>query len=205
MSHARPSTPVLAALAAAVLAGCSSGDSGDAAATKAQTTQAAAKPVAIKMVKASSPDDPGVPVAVTFDVRQKPVPGQPFEVALELTPTAEIAQFSARVEAMPGLDIRGGSNLPVVAQPAVGTPVPQLVTVAAAADGVYTLRVIVTGPPPSAGETGKSRTYFVPIIAGNGVAGFEPKPTDAAQAESAAAAGATSASPTGIPRRAVGQ
>jgi hypothetical protein len=203
MSYARPSTPALVALAAAVLAGCSSGDSGDAAAIKAQTTQSAAKPVEIKMVKASSREDPGVPVAVTFDVRQKPVPGQPFEVALELTPTAEIAQFSARVEAMPGLDIRGGSNLPLVAQPAVGTPVPQLVTVTAAADGVYTLRVIVTGPP-SAGDTGKSRTYFVPIIAGNGVAGFEPKSSDASQAESGAAQGVTSASPTGIPRRAVG-
>jgi len=209
MSHARLSTLVFAGLAATgLLAACGSGGSAEEEAASATAKKAVAKPAAPRLVKAAGRDDPGVPVGVAFDLKQRPVPGQPFEVLIEITPTAELAQLSARVESGGGLDVRGGSNLPIVPQPAVGTPVQHVITAVAEADGVYTLNVLVSGPPGPSGEPGRTRSFLIPVIAGAGVAGAEPRPAEAASAGETASAGEAapaSSSAGGVPRRAAGQ
>lgn len=201
MSHARLSNLVFAGLAAAaLLAGCGSGGSGDEEASRAAARKVAPKPVAPRMAKAASPDDPGVPVAVTFDLRKRPVAGEPFDVLLEITPTAELAEMSARVESGTGLAIQGGSNLPVVQQPAVGAPVQHVVTAVAQQDDVYTLKVLVSGPPGPAGEPARTRTFLVPVIAGAGVAATMPATPEDGTGD--AATGPPTASPSDVPRRA---
>jgi hypothetical protein len=176
---------VLVALSfAAAAIGCGSADDGTTADGKGGKTQAAKKAVvdASKlrpdMVSAVSASKAGPPVTLKFALNQRPMVGQPIEVEIALIPISDLTRLFARFQPSTGLTLVKGAESPQFERPKTGEPIHHTVTVMANVDGIYYITAAVVA---DAEDSSLTRTFSIPVIAGNGITA-PAKPTAKADA-----------------------
>ena len=162
-----------AAVAAACLSACGSGDQSGATAgllhKHPAKVQHKPKPVdptanmgaAVSLMKGLSA------VNVKFELDGRPLPGQPLNVDFALIPNASVVSLSGKFAGDDGMKLTHGDQMDAVDKPAANTPIRHTVTVVPSKDGIYTVTVslMVT----VAGDEARLHTFAVPIIAGDGL------------------------------------
>jgi hypothetical protein len=171
-------------LAAALLcSGCGSSEPDPAASGGATSVRpksgAPARPDMVAAVSASK--TPGA-VDLRFAVSARPTVGQPLDIEFLLTPTRELDALLARFQAGEGLELVKGAETERLEHPAIGTPLPHVVTVIPRGDGIFYVTAVIVSDSPTESV---SRNYAIPIIAGTGLA--ELPETAAPRPESARA------------------
>jgi len=157
-----------------LLAGCgsSSGSGHDSAASQAKKThiQASVDPAerpATDMVAGVSPSKSGPPVALKFELREPPQPGQLLDVDIAVLPgPPAINRIYAKFQGGEGLDLVEGSELPAIDKPAVGSIIRHVVRVLPKHDGVFTVSATVSA---DLADDSITRTYSIPVIVGDGL------------------------------------
>jgi hypothetical protein len=152
---------------AALLAACgSSGDSAKPAAAKpvARKTVSATDELLRSMVSAVAATKPSaVPIQVKFDLRDRPLVGQPVDLDLAIVPmSASVDRVSGKVEGEDGLEVVDGAQIAATDRPAEGSPIRQSVKVLPKQEGIFTVHAVVT--VDAAGQT-STETYAIPLIA----------------------------------------
>ena len=167
---------------AAGATGCGSAEEGGATANgNAAKTQAANKPAAdvrSDMVSAVSASKPGPPVTLKFALNERPMVGEPIDVEVALIPTSDLTRLFAKFQPSTGLTLLKGAESPQFEHPKTGKPIHHTVTVMTNADGIYYITAAVVA---DAEDTSLTRTFSIPVIAGNGVSA-PAKPTAKADA-----------------------
>jgi uncharacterized protein YceK len=202
----------LCVAAAALLLGCGSGSSSDAAkpgTAKPVTRKGAnaADALSRNMVSAVAANKPSaLPIQVKFELRERPQVGQPVEVNLAIVPmSASVDRVSGKVEGEEGLEVIEGGQIAAADRPPEGIAIRQSVKVVPKQEGILTFHAVVT--VDSAGQT-SSEAYAIPLIAGGGAADLPRKPpaaSTAAAMAAAASAGAGAAPHTAAPGTAAAQ
>jgi hypothetical protein len=187
----RMSVSLRAALVALSLAagtfGCGSAEDGDAQGDgKGAKTQAAKKGVDTSnvradMVAAVSASTSGPPVALKFALSQRPMVGEPIDVEVALIPVSDLTRLFVRFQPSMGLTLVKGAESPQFERPKTGEPIHHTVTVMANEDGIYYITAAVVA---DAEDSSLTRTFSIPVIAGNGITA-PAKPTAKADAPSA--------------------
>jgi hypothetical protein len=202
----------LCVAAAALLLGCGSGSSSDAAkpATAGPVSRKAANAadaLSRNMVSAVAANKPSaLPIQVKFELRERPQVGQPVEVNLAIVPmSASVDRVSGKVEGEEGLEVIEGGQIAATDRPAEGVPIRQSVKVLPKQEGIFTVHAVVS--VDAAGQT-STEAYAMPLIAGGGAADVPGKPptaTTAAAIAAAAPAGAGATARTAAPGTAAAQ
>jgi len=170
-----------AVAAAVVLAvsGCgSSGESGSGAASanKGSPGAKAAKArrgAADNMVGAVSATKGGPPVEVKFELRERPQVGQPVDVDIAVLPISpNLERVHAAFQAGDGLDLVSGGETAPIERPQDGVPIHHTLRIIPKRDGIFVVSAVVT--VDSANES-LSRTFTIPLIAGEGLAELPTK------------------------------
>jgi hypothetical protein len=169
---------------AALAAGCGSADEGaqaDAKGAKVQSAKNAGDGSAVRadMVSAVSASKAGPPVTLKFALNQRPMVGEPIDIDVALIPVSDLTRLYARFQPSTGLTLVKGGESPQFERPKTGEPIHHTVTVMANEDGIYYITAAVVA---DAEESSLTRTFSIPVIAGNGVTA-PAKPT--AQADAA--------------------
>jgi hypothetical protein len=134
-------------------------------ATPAPKRLAAVDPTA-DMSTAVSAGNASSPVSVKFQLSGRPQPGQPLSVDFALIPSAGVVALAAKFEADDGLAVVDGGEVAELTKPAQNVPIHHSVTVLPKADGIYTMRTILT---VTTDADPRQRVFSVPIIAGKGL------------------------------------
>jgi hypothetical protein len=155
----------LAVLVAA--AGCNSSDPSAAemssGAKKAAKVARNGRP---DMVAAVSTGRVASPVDVRFAITQRPTVGQPLDIEVALTPSQDLELVFARFQVVDGLELVKGTETERREHPHPGEPISHVVTVLPKADGIFYLTATVLTDTDTASFT---RTFYIPIISGNGL------------------------------------
>jgi hypothetical protein len=159
-------------MAAVGLTACGSSDPDPSAPTagsgKHKSARSASSPDMVAAVSASK--TPG-PVDVKFALAARPAVGEPVDIRIVLTPTAELERVYARFQPSEGLDLVKGGETGQIEHPAVGTDIEHTVTVTPKADGIFNLTATVIS---DSSTESVSRIYSIPIIAGAGLPELPP-------------------------------
>jgi hypothetical protein len=122
------------------------------------------------MVAAVSASKAGPPVELKFDLRQRPEVGQPVDVDIAMVPvSAAIDHLYARFQTGDGLNLVEGGELATVEKPAQGVPIRHVVRITPRRDGIFTLSATVG---VDSTNDSVSRTFSIPVIAGEGLQGL---------------------------------
>jgi hypothetical protein len=158
----------LAALLAA-LNGCGKTEHTDRATTPARhaakVSQDAAALALANMVNAVGTGKPYADIELKFDLRARPVVGEPVDIDLALIPTQDLDRVSATFQAVEGMELTKGGRSPEVAHPPVGVPISHTLTVIPQRDGVFYVSAIVLA---DLGSETVTRNFSIPLIAGAG-------------------------------------
>jgi hypothetical protein len=139
--------------------------SGAAAPAPPAASHPAATPGA-DMVAAVSSGKTSLPVAVKFELRQRPEAGQPAELDLLIIPSAPLDRLMTSFHAEQGLALRDGGQPGVAERLEPGVPIARKLTIVPQQDGIYYVDATVL-----ADWSGESigHTFTIPVIAGAGV------------------------------------
>jgi hypothetical protein len=167
------------AAVAALVAGCDKSDSetaGGGPTTKASTGTKAvdASKVRSDMVTAVSASKLGPPVALKFALHQRPMVGEPVDVEVAVIPTSPLVRLFVRFQPSTGLTLVKGGETPQYENPVAGEPLQHVVTVMANNDGIFYITAAVVADAENSSLT---RTFSIPVIAGEGVTETAPTPT----------------------------
>jgi hypothetical protein len=166
---------IAAAVVATLVAGCDA-KSGDAAAPDG--TAAANKKVVVDvrsdMVAAVSASTAGPPVALKFALQQRPMVGEPVDVEVAVIPVSDLQRLYVRFQASAGLTLVKGGETPEYEKPRTGQPIEHILTVMANNDGIFYITAAVVA---DAEDSSLTRTFSIPVIAGDGVTVPARKPT----------------------------
>src|SRR5579871_2070126 len=167
----------LACALALVLSGCGNADKPSAATSsynaKARKAHPVKPPIVLgqedpaDMVAAASGSKVGPPVEVKFNLGGRPAVGQPIDVSVALIPAAGLESVSAVLQGSDGLDIVEGAEIPKVVKPAGGAPLRQMVKVVPKRDGIFAITAVVS---VGSGNQTSTRSFSIPVIAGDGLA-----------------------------------
>jgi hypothetical protein len=142
----------------------------DAKARKQPKTVVAAKPGEddlSDMVAAVSSAKSGPPVELKFTLATRPQVGQVMDLDVAVVPRAPVPDSVAvSFQAGEGLEIVEGSQLERVGKLVDGTPIRHVVKVLPKRDGIFALMAVVSY---AAADQDWSRTYSIPVIAGEGL------------------------------------
>src|SRR5262249_22967202 len=125
------------------------------------------------MVAAVSTSKTGPAVEVKFYLLQRPEVGQPLDVDVAIVPGPALEGLSADFQGADGLDLVGGGQLARVDKPAEGAPLAHTVKVVPKRLGVFAVTVVVS---TYASNQSSTRSFSIPVIAGEGVPGLAAKP-----------------------------
>ena len=169
----------LAALAAGLalgLGGCGSGDKPAAASTSANLKSQKPKGVVStkpgeedigEMVAGVSSAKAGPPVELRFALPTRPEVGQVADLDVAVIPRAPVPDsVSVSFQVADGIDIVDGSQLERVDKLVAGTPIRHVVKILPKRDGIFALTAVVSFVVSSQDW---SRTYSIPVIAGEGL------------------------------------
>ena len=102
-------------------------------------------------------------VGLKFQLRQRPVAGQPVDIVLRLVANQPLEHLEARFHTDDGLDIPQGSDFDPEGHMEPGTALEHRLTVTAAHEGVYTvMATLTTGTAAEA----VSHSFVIPIVFG---------------------------------------
>ena len=167
---------IAAALALAV-SGCgSSGESGTGAApatTGPPGAKAPGRAQSDNMVAAVSATKGGAPVEVKFELRERPQVGQPVDIDIAVLPVSpNLERVHAIFQAGDGLDLVSGGETALIEKPADGVPIRHTLRILPKRDGIFVVSAVVS--VDTASES-LSRTFSIPLIAGQGLGEFAAK------------------------------
>jgi len=165
-------------IGAAILGGCSSGQSPGAAAPGSAAAKKPAHPtdaLSRTMVSAVPANKPSaVPVQVKFEVKAPPDVGQPLDIDLALVPVSgNLDRISGTVAVEEGLELIEGAQIPPTNRPAEGVPITHGIKVRPLKNGIFTFSVTLS--VDTAGQT-STETFSMPLIAGAGLSSPSAKP-----------------------------
>jgi hypothetical protein len=129
-----------------------------------KTEDAAALALA-NMVSAVGTGKPYGDIELKFDLRARPVVGEPVDIDLALIPVQDLDRVSAEFQAVDGLEVTKGAKSPEVLHPAAGVPITHTLTVVPQRDGVFYVSAVVLADLASETVT---RNFSIPLIAGAG-------------------------------------
>lgn len=157
---------ILLAAACGVLLACH--HSGGAALVKRHATVAAGASTADQgptdLVAAVSVGGSAVgAVSLKFQLRQRPLAGQPVDLVLRLVANQPLEHLEARFHAEDGLDIPQGSDFDPLGPVDTGAAIDHRLTVVAAHEGVYTVLATVTS---GTAVEAVSHSFVIPIVFG---------------------------------------
>lgn len=169
---------VAIAAVAALVAGCTKADevTSPGPTTKSSTGTKAvdASKVRADMVSAVSASKGGPPVALKFALHQRPMVGEPVDVEVAVIPTTQLERLFVSFHASTGLTLVKGGESPKYENPVAGEPLQHVVTVMANNDGIFYITAAVVADAENSSLT---RTFSIPVIAGEGVSEPAPRPT----------------------------
>src|ERR1700722_10556428 len=158
----------LAALLAA-LNGCGKTEHTDRATTPARhaakVSQDAAGLALANMVSAFGTGKPYADIELKFDLRARPVVGEPVDIDLALIPTQDLDRVSATFQAVEGIELTKGGRTPEVVRPPAGVPISHTLTVIPQREGVFYVSAVVLA---DTGSDSVARNFSIPLIAGAG-------------------------------------
>jgi hypothetical protein len=125
-------------------------------------------------------------VALKFDLRDRPVVGEPVDIDVAIIPAQDLDSVSATFQPGDGLEVTQGGKTPAVSHPPVGVPITHTLTIVPQRDGVFYVSAVVVAD--SAAQS-VSRSFSIPLIAGAGTAVFTTPETPARGAGTPAAQG----------------
>lgn len=117
------------------------------------------------MVSAVGTGKPYGDIQLKFDLRARPVVGEPVDIDLALIPIHDLDRVSATFQAADGLEVTKGGRSPEFSRPPAGVPISHTLTVVPQRDGVFYVSAVVLAD--SASET-VTRNFSIPLIAGAG-------------------------------------
>ena len=161
-----------------MVSGCSSGDK-PAAATSSANAKARKQHKLIPtapgeqplgdMVAAVSASKAGPPVELKFSLPTRPEVGQVMDVEVAVVPRAPVPDnVSVSFQVVDGIDIVDGSQLEQVSNLVDGTPIRHVVKILPKRDGIFALTAVVSFVTANQDA---SRTFSIPVIAGEGLSG----------------------------------
>jgi len=167
---------VAIAAMAGLVAGCDSAQDTATAAVSAATGKKAVNSPQVRsdMVAAVSASAVGPPVTLRFALLQRPMVGEPVDVEVALIPVTPLKRLFVRFQASAGLTLVKGGESPQYENPVAGEPIEHIVTVMANNDGIFYITAAVVA---DAEDSSLTRTFSIPVIAGDGVTAPAPKPT----------------------------
>jgi len=181
-------SPIAWGVAAALVLGLSGcGSTSDSNAVAHGNKRLANKPKAvadpalrepIDMVAAVSSTKTGPPVQLKFELRERPEIGQPLDVDVALIPDSPtVERVYAKFQPGEGLDLLDGGDLAAVEKPAQSVPIRHTVRLRPKRSGIFTLNVAVG---VDSATDSVSRTFAIPVIAGEGLPELAAKSAGAA-------------------------
>ena len=175
----------LAVVVVALLSGC---DKAEEASTRPRRRgrveeSRSTAPVRSDMVAAVSGRQSGPACHPQVRPESAPLVGEPVDVEVALIPVSPLERLFARFQPSNGLTLVKGGESPQYENPPTGEPIAHVVTVMANNDGIFYITAAVVA---DAQDSSLTRTFSIPVIAGNGISPPAPKPT--AQAVDAPAA-----------------
>jgi len=157
--------------------------------TAAQTKNRDDRPIPqdfeVDMVAAPTSSKSGL-IGLKFALLQKPEVGKPVDIHVAFVPTvAGLERFTATFMGSDGLELRGGAQTPTYEKPAPTGSINHTLTVVPSADGIFFVTATVV---TDAEHLSVTRTFNIPLIAGEGLSAPSSKqpPTRAASSIPAA-------------------
>jgi hypothetical protein len=172
-SGGKPAGVFALLLAVAVaLAGCSFGESEGAQSASGTPVR---KPVAqdsemVAAVSAGRSDEKGL-VDMRFALSKRPKVGEPVDIEVSLTPSVALERLFVRFQAVEGLQIVSGGQTEQLENAASGLAIGHKVTVLPKSDGIFYITAVVVADSE---KDSISRTFSIPLVAGEGLS---PAPT----------------------------
>jgi len=117
------------------------------------------------MVNAVGTGKPYTDIELKFDLRSRPVVGEPVDIDLALIPTQDLDRVSATFQAVEGIELTKGGRSPEFAHPPAGVPISHTLTVIPQRDGVFYVSAVVLA---DTGTDSVTRNFSIPLIAGAG-------------------------------------
>jgi hypothetical protein len=155
----------------AVLCGCGKtehADSAPAASAPAIKKPAdAGEPALANMVSAVASGKPSRDIELKFDLRERPVVGEPVDIDLAIITAQDLDRVYANFQAGEGLELTKGAKTPEIAHPAAGVPIAHTLTVVPQHEGVFYVSAVVLADSPAQSVT---RSFSIPLIAAAGTA-----------------------------------
>lgn len=164
-SGAKPADVVVLLLAVAgALAGCGFGSSDTATSVSGTPVR---KPVAAQSetVAAVSSSGKGI-VDMRFALSKRPKVGEPVEIEVSLVPAVTLERLFVKFQAIEGLQIVSGGQTEQLENAPGGVAIGHKVTVLPKQDGIFYITAVVVAD--SAKES-VSRTFSIPLVAGEGL------------------------------------
>jgi hypothetical protein len=175
----------VAALAAALffalaLAGCSFGESDSAQSASGAPVR---KPTAAnsEMVAAvsTSRSEQGL-VDMRFALAKRPKVGEPVDIEVSLMPSVTLERLFVRFQAIEGLQIVSGGQTEQLENAPGGVAIGHKVTVLPKQDGIFYITAVVVADSE---KESISRTFSIPLVAGEGLAVAPAAPPAASVSE----------------------
>jgi hypothetical protein len=143
---------------------------------------AARKPSAADsdMVAAVSTTRSAGVVELKFAVAKRPKVGEPVEIEFALVPSIALERLFARFQVGEGLQLVSGEETEHLENAPGGVPVGHKVTVLPKADGIFSITAVVLADSDTESI---SRTFTIPLIAGQGLAESAAGPSAASVAD----------------------
>ena|ERR1700733_14611455 len=117
------------------------------------------------MVSAVSSGKPSAELELKFELRGRPVVGEPVDIDLALIPAQDLDRVYAIFQAGEGLELTRGGKTAEIDHPPAGIPIPHTLTIVPQRDGVfYVSGVVLTDSPTQS----VSHSFSIPVIAGAG-------------------------------------
>jgi hypothetical protein len=112
-------------------------------------------------------------VKLAFSLAKRPQVGEPVDIELALTPTVELQRLFARIQVAEGLQLVSGGETDQIENASAGVAVGHKVTVVPKADGIFYITAAVVADSEKESVT---RTFTIPLIAGQGLSELPPAP-----------------------------
>jgi hypothetical protein len=181
----------VAALAAllAGLSGCGKAEHAGAGAPSRPATRKppdAAELALANIVSAVGSGKASGDIELKFDLRGRPVAGEPVDIDLAVIPTQDLDRLYAMFQPGEGLELTKGGKLEEISHPPVGVAISHTLTIVPQRDGVFYVSAVVLADSATESVT---RSYSIPLIAGAGVSATAAPETSPPAAAAPAAPG----------------
>jgi hypothetical protein len=123
------------------------------------------------MVSAVGSGKPSGDIELKFDLRARPVVGEPVDIDLAIIPVQDLDRVYATFQATDGLELIKGAKTPEVAHPPVGTAISHTLTIVPQRDGVFYVSAVVLANSATESVT---HSFSIPVIAGAGAGAAAP-------------------------------